>query len=102
MDFIKKNKYGFLFFNRLKKSMGGGTVKFINYRKHFPWVFDSKLRRFGFTKNDFRYFHFYPFFVPAHLIFPKFFLKYGLKMEKFSATRLGFLGSGYIVKARKI
>jgi ubiquinone/menaquinone biosynthesis C-methylase UbiE len=101
-DTLKGTKTGLKVIDRLKQYWGGDPVKYISYRKHFPWQFDASLKRHGFVKQDFRYFHFYPFFAPFHVMFPKFFLKYGLKMEKLAHSRLGILASGYIVKARKI
>ena len=103
--------------DRLKGGSGGrrliGSVKrqlkmddgrvspFTPYRKHYPWEFDRKLVDHGFKKEDVRYFHFYPFFVPLDRLFPKLAVSLGLRMERLTNTWLGFLGSGYIVKARK-
>ncbi|CAB1055274.1 hypothetical protein D1BOALGB6SA_7 [Olavius sp. associated proteobacterium Delta 1] len=101
-DPLKGTKTGLKLINRIKQSNGEDPVKYITYRKHFPWQLDASLKRHGFAKQDFRFFHFYPFFTPFHVVFPKLFLKYGLKMEKFAHSRLGILASGYIVKARKI
>ncbi|HVN95533.1 MAG TPA: class I SAM-dependent methyltransferase [Syntrophorhabdaceae bacterium] len=75
---------------------------YIPYRKHTPWKLDKKLATFGFVKQGFHYFHFYPFFVPFDKVFPKTFISLGLRMERFSQKRLGILASGYIVKARKV
>jgi ubiquinone/menaquinone biosynthesis C-methylase UbiE len=101
-DALKGTKTGLKLINRIKQYRGVDPAKYIPYRKHFPWQFDAGLKRHGFAKQDFRYFHFYPFFTPFHVMFPKFFLKYGIKMEKFAHSRLGILASGYIVKARKV
>jgi len=75
---------------------------YIPYRKHFPWALDKELAAFGFEKEGFRYFHFYPFLAVFDKILPRLFISLGLKMERLSDTRLGLLGSGYIVKARKV
>lgn len=82
---------------------GGGEKPYVRYHKHFPWELDEKLMKHGFRKEDFRYFHFYPFFVPFDKVLPAAFVRIGLKMERFSHSMLGgFLGSGYIVKSRKV
>jgi SAM-dependent methyltransferase len=89
----------------IKDSLGGdhdGDKPYVKYRKHVPWKLDERLAHYGFQKEDFRYFHFYPFFVPFDKLFPRSFVKLGLRMEKLSRSSLGFLGSGYIVKARKM
>ena len=102
LDMVKSTAIGTKVLNHVKRTMGADPVKYIPYRKHFPWRFDASLVRYGFAKQDFRYFHFYPFFIPFHTIFPDFFLKYGLKMERLTHSKLGILASGYIVKARKV
>jgi ubiquinone/menaquinone biosynthesis C-methylase UbiE len=79
----------------------GDDKPYVRYRKHLPWKLDERLVEHGFQKEDFRYFHFYPFFVPLDKLFSTAFVKMGLWMERFSHSSLGFLGSGYIVKARK-
>lgn len=75
---------------------------FIPYRKHVPMVLDKRLESLGFKKRDSRYFHFYPFFSHLEHIFPSFFINTGLRMERLSRTRLGWMGSGYIVKVQKV
>jgi ubiquinone/menaquinone biosynthesis C-methylase UbiE len=101
LDLIKETRFGKQTINRLLKSFKKGPLQFIQYRKHIPWTFDRTLRRFGLEKTAFRYFHFYPFFTPLDKFIPGFYIKNGLKMEKYSDTRLGVLASGYIVKAQK-
>jgi ubiquinone/menaquinone biosynthesis C-methylase UbiE len=76
-------------------------IVFTPYRKHFVSAFHRHLARAGFENEDFRYFHFYPFFVPFDKLAPRLFVAAGLKMETLSRTWLGWLGSGYIVRARK-
>lgn len=102
LDKIKKIKIGLRFLNALRKVAKKDPIKYISYRKHFPWELERNLVKHGFIKQDFRYFHFYPFFTPFDHFFPALFVKLGLKMERLSHTRLGFLGSGYIVKAKKV
>jgi SAM-dependent methyltransferase len=77
------------------------SITFTPYRKHWPWEIHRTLREAGFDREDFRYYHFYPFFVPFDKIAPKAFVRGGLAMERLSNTALGWLASGYIVKARK-
>lgn len=101
-DILKETKTGMRFLNMIRKMLNLDPIKYITYRKHNPWKFDKTLETHGFAKKDFRFFHFYPFFIPFDKLFPKQFIRIGLKMEKYSGTRLGFLGSGYIVKATKV
>jgi SAM-dependent methyltransferase len=79
----------------------GAKIYFTPYRKHWPWEIHRNLQLAGFEREDFRYYHFYPFFVPFDTIAPQLFVRAGLAMERLSRTRLGWLASGYIVKARK-
>lgn len=105
LDGLKKSQAGRKVIGGIKKALNkdnGQVSPFIAYRKHFPWELDKNLTESGFLKEDFRYFHFYPFFTPLDKLFPRLFVSLGLKMEKLTNTPLGFLGSGYIVKARKI
>jgi ubiquinone/menaquinone biosynthesis C-methylase UbiE len=103
-DFIKRSKVslkalsvasGYLMGNK------SNEIKFTPYRKHSIPKLHKNLAAAGFAPEDFRYFHFYPFFVPFDKLAPKFFVRQGLKMETLSHTRLGWLASGYIVKGRK-
>ena len=103
-DTIKESKLGLSTLNKIKKLLRGKTTPesvYTPYRKHYPWELDSNLKQFGLIKENFRYFHFYPFFVPFDKLFPSFFIKAGLRMEKLAASPLGWLASGYIVKAKK-
>lgn len=104
-DTVKKSSFGKNILSKFKGAVAGkesSEIIFTPYRKHSPWELDGNLKRFGFDKLDFRYFHFYPFFIPFDKIFPSLFIKLGLKMEKLTNTKLGWLGSGYIVKALKV
>jgi ubiquinone/menaquinone biosynthesis C-methylase UbiE len=102
LDFVKETDAGIRFLNRIRKALNMDPIQYISYRKHYPWKFDQALAACGFAKKDFRYFHFYPFFAPLDKLFPRHFIRKGLKMERFSGTRLGIMGSGYIVKAIKV
>jgi ubiquinone/menaquinone biosynthesis C-methylase UbiE len=105
LDAVKQSPTGRKAVRATKKAlnMDQGQVRpYISYRKHYPWKLDKNLAQFGFIKEDFRYFHFYPFFAPLDKLFTKIFVSMGLRMERLTNTSLGFLGSGYIVKARKI
>src|SRR5208283_5408411 len=98
-DSIKGSKEGLSLVNKLRKVLGKKDVAtFTPYRKHAAFRLDRMLDQHGFTKEDFRYFHFYPFFVPFDKLFPSAFIKLGLKMERLSHSPYGWLASGYIVK----
>lgn len=100
-DKIKESKTGLSILNKIRGILGKDPIKYISYRKHFPWEIDKNLKAYGFEKQGYRYFHFYPFFVPFDKIAPRTFIKLGLKMEVLARSFLGILGSGYIVKVRK-
>lgn len=105
MDPVKNSSVGRSFITGVKRKIVGSMeaeTRFTPYRKHNPWGFDRVLRKHGFVKKDFRFFHFYPFFAPLDKLLPSAFIRLGLKMERLSATRLGWFGSGYIVKAEKV
>ena len=72
----------------LAKIGGMDRTRYISYRKHFPWEIDENLKKFGFQKAGYRFFHFYPFFTPFDKLFPAAFIKLGLKMEALSASVL--------------
>lgn len=77
------------------------TVK--QHRCHVPWTLDKKLKQLGLKKAGFAYFHFYPFFIPFDHVFPRFSVWAGKKMERWSKSKLGWLGAtGYVVKVRKV
>jgi len=103
-DPLKNSSGGRKFVVALKRLVTGqpdAKLLFTPYRKHWPWALDANMSQAGFEKTDFRYFHFYPFFVPFDKLAPKFFIRTGLKMERLTRTSLGWLASGYIVKARR-
>ena len=105
IDRIKECMLGVTILKKIVKLIKGrvdSEIAYTRYRKHCPWSIDKKLKQYGFEKADYRFFHFYPFFAVFEKIFRKFFVKTGLKMEVLSHTRLGWLGSGYIIKARKV
>lgn len=104
LDKLKANGVGRKLLSLAKRLVAGGKraeIRFTPYRKHSPWDFDRTLKRYGFEKKDFRFFHFYPFFTPFDKLFPSPFIKLGLRMEYLTNTSLGWLGSGYIVMAQK-
>lgn len=86
---------------RKNSSAGQKVNRYIPYRKHVPSGLDRLLEEHGFRKTDFRYFHFYPFLAQFEKLCPGLFIKTGMKMERLTNTSLGWLGSGYIVKAVK-
>lgn len=103
-DPVKRSRGGTAILTALKRVItrkADAKISFTTYRKHWPWELHRNLERAGFRKEDFRYYHFYPFFVPFDKVAPRLFVRGGLAMERLSATGLGWLASGYIVKARK-
>jgi SAM-dependent methyltransferase len=103
-DPLKSSRAGSALLTALKRAITrnpAAKIFFTPYRKHWPWEFHRSLRLAGFEKEDFRYYHFYPFFVPFDKLAPRLFVRGGLAMERLSRTGLGWLASGYIVKARK-
>jgi len=77
--------------------------KTVEYRKHIPWKLDKFLQKLGFRVERRRYFHFYPLPAPLDAVFQSFSVSVGIKMEPIlSESRLGWLGSGYIVLAKKM
>ena len=102
LDVVKENNVGIRLLNSIRKVFNMEPIHYITYRKHYPWKLDRSLEASGFVKKDYRYFHFYPFFIPFDKLFPQYFIRKGLKMERFSRTRMGIMGSGYIVKATKV
>jgi ubiquinone/menaquinone biosynthesis C-methylase UbiE len=84
-----------------KRGANGRVDRFIPYRKHVPGELDRLIGSMGFEKTDFRYFHFYPFIAQFDKLFPSVYINCGLRMERLSNTKLGWLGSGYIIKAVK-
>lgn len=102
IDKLKEHLPRIPFLGFLMDIMGKKQIRYIPYRKHYPWELDKNLQKHGLVKSGFRYFHFYPFFIPCDTLFPSAFINLGLRMEKLSSTRFGILGSGYIVKAQKV
>jgi len=103
-DPLKSSPRGNAWLTSMKRAVtrnAGASITFTPYRKHWPGQFHRSLRLAGFEKEGFRYYHFYPFFVPFDKLAPGLFVRGGLAMERLSNTRLGWLASGYIVKARK-
>ena len=103
-DPLKSSRRGVELLTVLKRAITrkpAAKISFTPYRKHWPWQFHRSLRLAGFEKEDFRYYHFYPFFVPFDKLAPRLFVRGGLAMERLTRTSLGWLASGYIVKARK-
>jgi ubiquinone/menaquinone biosynthesis C-methylase UbiE len=104
-DPLKSSRSGSAWLTSLKRMLTRNPdagITFTPYRKHWPWEFHRSLRLAGFEKEDFRYYHFYPFFVPFDKVAPRFFVRAGLAMERLTRGPLGWLASGYIVRARKV
>jgi ubiquinone/menaquinone biosynthesis C-methylase UbiE len=103
-DRLKRSKTGLnllLGATRIFKGKHFNSIHYTPYRKHTPFKLSRSLKKTGFQPADFRYFHFYPFFAPFDKIFPGFFIKQGLRMERLCHSKWGWLASGYIAKAIK-
>lgn len=74
---------------------------FQNHRDKIPFLFKGKLRRLGFEIRDDTFFHFYPLPIPLDRLVKAFSVGVGKKMEVLRKTPLGYLATGYFVKARK-
>jgi len=70
-------------------------------RSHSPGKFDEKLAEYGFEKVAHNFFRFSPLPAPLNSLFPSTCDSIGHWMERFSRTRLGYIGGGYIVLARR-
>ncbi|MHB8893958.1 MAG: class I SAM-dependent methyltransferase [Candidatus Geothermincolia bacterium] len=104
-DPLKKWSWSRAILNAAKRMAQGKAAQpilYFPYRKHSAGQIHSSLRKSGFEIVDHRYFHFYPFFAVFEKIFLAAYVRTGLKMEKLTSSRIGWLGSGYIVKARKV
>tara|TARA_Y100000310_G_C20671149_1_gene810370 strand:+ start:1356 stop:2138 length:783 start_codon:yes stop_codon:yes gene_type:complete len=85
----------------LPKSVVERITTFNLHREHNPRELEEALKKRGLVKEDFAYFHFYPIPVPFDRFLPKFSVSVGKKMERWSKSRLGILGTGHIIKVRK-
>ena len=70
-------------------------------RKHWPKQIARSLREAGFELGDDIYFYFLPWPRPFDRLAPKLSEKLSIKMERFGRSRLGVLGEGYLVLAKK-
>jgi len=86
--------------NRVVTLVKGGSA-FPKARVHVPSALARVASRFHLVEVDRAYFHFLPLPFPLEKAFPTLCRKAGLKMEKFSKRRLGFLGRGCILKMAK-
>jgi len=83
--------------NILKKQ----TLLYPPFRTHIPFLFNRNAEKERLILREFNYYHFSPLPWPINRLFPNFYVSVGLKMEKLSRTRFGFLGRGYIAKYQK-
>jgi len=82
--------------------LGDGRITDIpDHRIHSPSKFDKKLAEYGFEKVAHNFFRFSPLPAPLNSLFPATCHSIGHWMERFSRTRLGYIGGGYIVLARR-
>ena len=72
------------------------------FRTHIPRSFDKKAQDAGLKKVEHNFFHFSPVPWPLNRLVPRFYVGFGLKMERLSRSKLGFLGRGYIGKYQKM
>lgn len=77
------------------------TLLYPPFRTRAPFLFNRHAEKEGLILSEFDYYHFSVLAWPINRLFPNFYVSSGLKMEKFSRTKFGFLGRGYIAKYRK-
>jgi ubiquinone/menaquinone biosynthesis C-methylase UbiE len=78
------------------------TMLYPPFRTHIPRFFDKKAEKIGMKLSEYNFFHFSLLPWPFNRLLPRFYVATGLKMEKLSRTKLGFLGRGYIGKYQKL
>ncbi len=78
------------------------TMLYPPFRTHIPGRFDKKAQDAGLKLVEHNFFHFSPVPWPLNRLVPRFYVRTGLKMEKLSRSKLGFLGRGYIGKYQKL
>lgn len=77
------------------------TLLYPPFRTHMPHLFDLQAKKAGLLRCEYNFFHFSLLPWPLNRLLPRLYVWGGLKMEKLSRTRLGFLGRGYIGKYQK-
>jgi len=82
-------------------SLANGGVPFPRARVHAPFSLVNMAAKTGLEEVDRAYFDFTPFPFPLGVNFPNLRKSLGLKMEKLSKTRLGFIARGCIIKFAK-
>lgn len=77
------------------------TIRRFKYTRYRPGLLDKLVLKNKFEKIDFAHYHFILF--PFDVIFPNLSLSLGEKMEErfFKSKIFGWLGKGYILKAKK-
>lgn len=96
-NFIGQKIKGWIKKNILKQQ----ALLYPPFRTHIPFLFNRHAEKEGLILSEFDYYHFSALPWPINRLFPKFYVSSGLKMEKFSRTKFGFLGRGYIAKYQK-
>jgi ubiquinone/menaquinone biosynthesis C-methylase UbiE len=89
---------GFIKKNILRKK----SLLYPPFRTHIPGSFNNKAKSEGLILREFNYYHFQPIPWPFNRVFHRFNISRGLKMERLSRTKIGFLGRGYIAKYQKL
>ncbi len=77
------------------------TLLYPPFRTRAPFLFNRAAEKEGLILSEFNYYHFSPVPWPLNRLFHNFYVSVGLKMEKLSRSKLGFLGRGYIAKYQK-
>lgn len=101
---LKRNETLFRLFNAVKRDVlkKGALVRFpFQPRTHVPWEFDNFLREKGFGTLAHRYFAFSILPYPFDTVMGFITIPVRRYLERYSSKNLPFLGTGYIVKARK-
>ena len=79
-----------------------GDRQKIFVRRDLPWRFRQDLRRHGLLPLEQAFYHFSVFPPSLERRFPRLCISIGMMLECLSGTFLGYLGRGFIVRARKM
>ena len=71
-------------------------------QRHIPSQFLNHLNKQHFKVEDAVFYHFGVCPEGLKKLFPNFCIRFGMKLEKYCRSRLGYFASGYLVKARRV
>lgn len=86
----------------LPKSIRKKFYTFQQHKCHTPWTLDKDAEAVRLVKEYTSYHHFYPLPIPLDRVFPKFCVKHGMKMEKMSSKKHGWMfATGFVTRYYK-